>query len=256
MEIKNRIKYSVFKKPLTLAKTHDFCASKNTKLTVVLIHGIASNSGTFKNTLSYLEGTTSLKDVRFVTFDLLGAGKSYESDKLSYTLNEQLEALHNSIAKLKIDTPLVLLGHSLGSLIVMNYANTYKKSVKKLIMVSPPIYTEKDLNHPLFKENTKMFKDLVSAKDKKAGDKKQFNVSMEQIVLTDKNYKLLSKLTTDTTILYGDLDIFIASYNLPAIVKANSRHIAAIKTVGKHPMSRDKYHKLVPILEEILNETI
>ena len=119
---------------LVLKKTHDFCASKKPRLTVVLIHGIASDSTTYNNALEYLEGTTSLKDVRFVTFDLLGSGKSLKDDKLNYEYKDQLEALHNSIDSLKLNSPLVLVGHSLGSFIVTKYADTFKKTIKRLIM--------------------------------------------------------------------------------------------------------------------------
>ncbi len=128
MNLTNNLKYKIMKRPLELKKTRDFCPSKNPRLTIVMIHGIASSSNAFRNTISYLSGTSSLKDVRFVTFDLLGAGKSYASDKLDYSLKEQIEALHNSIAKLNITTPLVLLGHSLGSLISLNYADSYKRA--------------------------------------------------------------------------------------------------------------------------------
>ncbi len=256
MSLTNNIKYGVFKKPLALKKKRDFCPSGKPKLTVVFIHGIASSSTAFNNTIKYLSGTMSMKDIRFVAYDLLGAGKSYASDKLEYTLDDQIEALHNSIMKLKLKTPLVLVGHSMGSLISLNYANRYKKTVKRLVLASPPLYTKKDLEHPAFKEAVKIFEGVVSAKDPSATGKKQFKNSMANIVLTYKNIDVLSKITTKTTILYGELDQFISSYNIAPIVKGNSKYITAIKTVGNHPMSRDKYHKLVPILEEVLNETV
>ena len=102
----------MFSKKLILKKTHDFCAVKEPRLTVIFIHGIAADSSCFNNAIKYLEGTTSLKEVRFVAFDLLGSGQSYANDKLNYDYKEQLEALHNSIEKLKLTTPLVLVGHS------------------------------------------------------------------------------------------------------------------------------------------------
>ena len=107
----------MWNKELVLKKTHDFSAVKDPKLAVIFIHGIASDSSTFKNALRYLEGTRSLKEVRFVTFDLLGSGKSPKSAKLNYDYKDQLEALHNAISKLKLRVPLILVGHSLGTFI-------------------------------------------------------------------------------------------------------------------------------------------
>lgn len=253
MSLINKVKYGLMHKPLELKKIRDFCPSGKPRLTVVFIHGIASTSDAFKNTLKYLSGIPGLSDIRFVTFDLLGAGKSYTSDELEYTLKDQIEALNNSIMKLNLKTPLVLVGHSMGSLISLNYANTFKKAVKKLILASPPLYTDKDLKHPAFKEAVKVFEKVVGARHKGSTDSKQFKKSMENIVLTDKNYDVLGSITTDSVILYGDQDQFISSYNIPKLLKENPKRITAIKTIGAHPMSRDKYHKLAPILEELLD---
>ena len=243
----------MFNKKLSLKKTHDFSKTKNPKLTVVLIHGIASDSTTFNHALEYLEGTASLKDVRFVTFDLLGSGKSLKDDRLNYDYKEQLEALHNSIESLKLKTPLVLVGHSLGTFIVTKYADTYKKSVKKLVLVSPPIYTLEDLASPQFAAGIEAFKNMVSLKNRSILKEKAFNNSMEKIVLNKKNYKTLAEIKTPTVLVYGEADALIGAYNIPRLLKENPKYITAIKTIGRHGVSRDKYTKLVPILEEVLN---
>ncbi|MBQ3473858.1 alpha/beta hydrolase [Candidatus Saccharibacteria bacterium] len=243
----------MWNKELVLKKTHDFSAVKDPKLAVIFIHGIASDSSTFKNALRYLEGTRSLKEVRFVTFDLLGSGKSPKSAKLNYDYKDQLEALHNAISKLKLRVPLILVGHSLGTFIVTRYADTYKKSVKKLILVSPPVYTIEDLENPAFEAGIKVFKDAVSLKNRKILKEKAFINSMEKIVLDKRNYKVLSEIKTPTVLIYGKLDQFISSYNIPKILKTNPKYLSAIKTEGRHGVSHDKYSKLVGILEEELN---
>lgn len=243
----------LFKKKLQLAKTHDYCASKEPKLTVVFIHGIASDSTTFTHALQYLEGTTSLKDVRFVAFDLLGSGQSPASDKYEYTYSEQLEALYNSIEMLKSDTPLVLVGHSMGTFIVTRYANTYRKSVSQLILISPPVYTEENLSDPAFAEAIKGFETAVSAKHPAILKEKAFTQSMRKIVMNRYNYKNLLDLHTPTVMIYGNADQFIAAFNYPALLKSNSKYLSAIETEGRHGVSRDKYTKIVGILEGLLH---
>ncbi len=246
------VKYDLLKMPLELKKTHDFCASGKPELTVVMIHGIASSSKSFDHALKHLEGAKSLNNVRFVTFDLLGSGASYKSDKLNYDYKEQLTALENSLAKLNIETPLVLVGHSMGTFIVTRYASTHKKAVKKLILVSPPIYTESDLDNPAFELAMKGFKDAVSVKNRAILKEKSFNNSIQEIVKNRKNYKTLTEIKTPTVLIYGDLDQIIAPFNIPKAVKANSEYLSVIKTPGRHGVSHEKYHKMREILEEML----
>lgn len=243
----------MWNKKIILKKTHDSSAVKKPELTVVMIHGIASDSTVYNNALQYLEGTMSLKGVRFVTFDLLGSGKSPKSDKFNYDYKEQVEALHNAILKLKVKTPLVLVGHSLGTLIATKYADTYKKSVKKLILVSPPIYTLDDLANPAFAAGMEVFVKTVSIKNRDIVKDKAFMNSLDKIVLNKNNYKTLVNLKTPTTLIYGNEDKIIASYNISKLLKENSKYITAIKTIGAHGMSRDKYNKIREVLEEILH---
>ena len=242
----------MWSKSLKLQKTHDFLKTKMPRFVVVFVHGVASDSSIFNNTLRYLEGTTSLREIRFVTFDLLGSGKSPTNDRLNYDYKEQIEALHNAILKLKETAPLILVGHSLGALIVAKYAQVYKKTVFKLILVSPPIYTPKDLDDPAFKVGLRAFKDAVSLKKRSILKDKAFNSSMDKIVLDKNNYQSLIDLKTQTIIVYGGADELIKPSNIPKLLKANP-NMSAIKTIGRHGMSHDKYNKIREILEEALN---
>ena len=76
---------------------------------------------------------------------------------------------------------------------------------------------------------------------------------MDKIVLNKNNYKTLAELNIPTVLIYGDADTLIASYNIPKILKDNPKYITAIKTIGRHGVSRDKYNKIRGVLEETLN---
>lgn len=240
---------------LTLAKTHDFCASGKPELTVVFIHGIASDSRTFTNALRFLEGTLALEAVRFVAFDLLGSGESVSSDLLNYDYRDQVTALHNAILKLKSDTPLVLVGHSMGTLIATKYADTYKKAVRELILISPPVYTAQNLEDPVLAAQMAAFKKVVAAKDSKYAHDVAFDREVEKIILNKYNYGRLAGLTTPAVLIYSEADEIIAPFNIRKVVRENPKHLRAITTVGTHRVARDKYAKIPEILVEILNES-
>ena len=195
------IKYDILRKPLEMKKTHDVCVSKKPALTVVFIHGIASSSDSFIPALKYLEGTKSLENVRFVAFDLLGSGQSYTDDSLEYGYKCQLDALKHSIDKLNLDTPLVMVGHSMGTLIATRYAYDNKKAVKHLILISPPVYPPEIMSDPAFIAGINAFKKAVVAKDKKYEQDRAFNNEVERIVKNRYNYQRLKNLTTKTTLI-------------------------------------------------------
>ena len=250
---KLEIRRKMFK--LKLAKTYDNCPSGEPTLTVVFIHGIADDSSRFVKPISYLEGTTSLKNIRFVSFDLLGTGKSSKSDKLTFNFKEQLEALENSIEALKVKTPIVMVGHSMGCLISARFADTHKRLIKELVLISPPVYRPEDFDNPAFKAGLEAFKKLMVVKNPIYLNDKAFHNEMKLIIQNKKNYDVLKRLTQPTTIIYGAADKIIASFNIPGLLKENP-NISAIQTPGAHGIGHEKYQKLVAILERMANEAV
>ncbi len=101
---------------------------------VVLVHGIASSSVTFKNLVPLLEPRH-----RVISIDILGFGRSPAPVDATYTIEEHVAALRATLASLKM-RDFVLVGHSLGSLIVARLAAEYPKGITKLALVGPPVY--------------------------------------------------------------------------------------------------------------------
>lgn len=234
---------------LELHKAYDRKVVDRPKLTVVMIHGIASDSTTYNTFLEVLEQREDLDEYRIVTYDLLGSGKSSSDDALEYTYEEQLEALHNGIKHLELDSPLVLVGHSLGTFIVTRYANTYPGEVSELVLISPPVYLPEDYDNPLFAVGMKAFKKSVSARQKNILHNKAFNKSMEHIVMDRNNYEVLAGTKLPVTIIYGDDDKLIAPQNMPRLLKDNPE-IKAVQVHGKHGVSSDKFEEIFAVFEE------
>ena len=243
-------------KKLILTNTYDVCRSGEPKLCVVMIHGIASDSTTYNAAHEYFEAEEQLKDVRFVKLDLLGSGLSLKDDSLKYDYDEQITALHNAILALKNNVPLVLVGHSLGTFIVTRYASIYPDEIARLILISPPVYTRDDYKNPLFKVGMEAFKKSIALRNADTLKEKAFNSSMDNIVMDRGNYDVLANIKTPTVLIYGKEDQLIAPHNIPGLLKTNPL-ISAIKTNGRHGVSRDKYTKIPALLKEVMaNEVI
>jgi pimeloyl-ACP methyl ester carboxylesterase len=102
---------------------------------VILLHGIASSSQTFKDLLPMLSDR-----YRCISIDLLGFGESPAGQ--DYTIEEHVEAIEATIRSLRLRAPFTLVGHSLGSLLSSRFAARYPAQVSHLVMVSPPIYPD------------------------------------------------------------------------------------------------------------------
>jgi pimeloyl-ACP methyl ester carboxylesterase len=105
--------------------------------TIVLLHGYLSSSQYFKAIRPYLD-----KDFRVVAIDLLGFGQS-PKPHIAYTYDDHIDAIHTTLQKLQIETPFILLGHSMGALIALRYANTYPDAVSKLLLFNTPLFIDK-----------------------------------------------------------------------------------------------------------------
>lgn len=249
----NFIKYKILKKPYCLTKTHDFCSSKKPTCTIILLHGISVNSKCYHNALRFLEGTTSLKNVRFITFDLLGKGKSYKGAELKYNYTEICEALKESIKNARIKTPIILVGHSLSTLISAHFANENKKEIAELILLSAPIFKKEDVAMLVNNPNLSTF---IQKNPKETSKDKSFNAYMQNIVTNKANYAMFKNLKTKTTIIYDPEDQLISPKNIKALSKENSKYIDIMEVTGKHKIDRIKYAKILEIVERYLHETI
>lgn len=107
--------------------------------TVVMLHGIASSSVTFENVIPLISPTH-----RVLAIDLLGFGESPTVDDGEYTLDEHVAALSRTLDGLRLKGRIVLVGHSMGSLIATRYAAIRPASIRHLVLVSPPIYVPPD----------------------------------------------------------------------------------------------------------------
>jgi pimeloyl-ACP methyl ester carboxylesterase len=105
---------------------------------VIFLHGIATSSASWNNLIPYLRNSHTC-----ITIELLGFGKSPKPHWYAYTPDDHVKNIQHTIKKLKLKEPYILVGHSMGGLLALHYANNHPKMISRLIMLSPPIYLTK-----------------------------------------------------------------------------------------------------------------
>lgn len=106
---------------------------KSEKNSLVFFHGLWGGGNYFRNIQLVSDTYTQYFP------DELGFGKS-PKPIINYTPQLHCEFIKNTISN---KTQITLIGHSLGGTLALNFANLYPDLVKKLILISPLIYTEK-----------------------------------------------------------------------------------------------------------------
>lgn len=114
--------------------------------TVVLLHGFLSSSGYWYKVSQLLQ-----QDYKVIAIDLLGFGKSPKPSRSKYNYEAHLDAINETLEKLGVKEPFILIGHSMGALIALRYSVVYENRVQRLMLVNMPIMLGKrELRREIF----------------------------------------------------------------------------------------------------------
>jgi pimeloyl-ACP methyl ester carboxylesterase len=197
---------------------------------VVLVHGIASSAATFQRVIPQLEGR-----YRCISLDLLGFGESPAPEGATYTIEEHVASIRATIASLKLRAPVILVGHSLGSLLAARYAAQNPEKVSRLLLVSPPVYlspseigdplakaqvglylrayeflrTNKDFTMATASTISRMFK-LGTALEVTERNWNAFILSLQNCIESQTTVSDIAAVRVPIDVVYGALDQFVA----------------------------------------------
>ena len=255
--------------PLTMRVRYDRCQTKKPELTIVFIHGISASCAVWRNSLPSLTKDQDLKKVRFIAFDLIGFGKSEKPKWFGYDYEAYRKTITKTLKKLKVNTPIVLCGHSMGCLLAMDYAANGDLLIDQLVLISPPIIRAREaagvrdrIYNGLFtglKNHTDAkpigvlagLVDASSSFEKRSLNTQAFRETMEKIILNKDNYALASDLKVPMEVIHGRFDPLVIGANLKAIAKSNKRfHLT--ESFGGHDISGAVATKTNKIIKETL----
>lgn len=104
---------------------------QNAKFTIVFEAGAGGSSKDWEKVRSMLPA-----DIRTIAYDRAGIGKS-EPGPLPRTMNQEVFELKQLLTAAKIKGPLIVVGQSIGGLLVRLYTEQYGKNVVGVVLVDP-----------------------------------------------------------------------------------------------------------------------
>ncbi|MFV0484614.1 MAG: alpha/beta fold hydrolase [Candidatus Saccharimonadales bacterium] len=239
------------------------------ELAVVFLHGIASSYKVWRHVIAETAGLKEMKGVRFVALDLIGFGKSKKPDWYAYDYKSYNKAIKSTLRKLKVKTPIVMVGHSMGSLIATDYAAENPEKITSLILVSPPFLRPGDLRRVPDKFYVKAYTDLknhtgnmmvgtiasfismASSFDKKALNTEAFRKSMDAIILNRENWEKILKLDKPVYMVHGKLDPLVLGANLRSLATHN-KQITLTECLGGHDIAGAKCKRVSKVIRDAI----
>lgn len=103
------------------------------ELTVVFVHGFTLSMDSFHFQSTGLKEKFG-SDIRMVFYDQRGHGLSGRADGRSYTIPQLAKDLHNVIGSVARTGPIVLVGHSMGGMTVLKFAEMYPDLVAERVV--------------------------------------------------------------------------------------------------------------------------
>ena len=214
-------------------------APKKPKATVLLIHGLGSSSEVWNKVKTLFP-----EDMRVVTVDLLGFGKSPRPDWAEYDAYRQAQSVTHTCRIRGLRKGAIVVGHSMGGIVAVELAKHSAALAKSLILCSPPFYKldhskksrlpsrEKvliDIYHTIHKHPERFAKVAAKAikyklidKSYRLGDETlpSYINALQAAIINQTALQDAAELSLPIDIIHGSLD--------PVVVKSNLKYLARI----------------------------
>lgn len=228
------------------------------KPTLVFLHGIGNSGATWDGVVRALpEGTN------YIIVDLLGFGESPQPDWMVYSARTQANALAKTLLVSGVRGRVMMVGHSMGALVAVEFARRYPALIQSLILCSPPIYSlDESVNKRLSRERHSQLRWLFDQAIKRPTDfvaisgyakrlrllSPAFNVTRESVdtfmlalkanVLGQTTAQDIVRLRRPVHIIYGMLDPVVIGDTLKELAKTSTNIRVTSVMVGHEIVGR------------------
>ena len=246
-------------------------SNEKSKGTIIFLHGIASSLGMWKDAASQAS-----EDFDVLVVDLIGHGRSPAPEwHGSQTLSAQARAVARTILHSRtIKKPIFLVGHSMGSLVAVEFAKKYPLIVNQILLLSPPIYREEPSKQITQEKLLKKgYRDIVDNPEKafefvnlviKMGlvrvkpikDTKYFDnlrESLQTAIIEQDTYAALSKIKVQTRIIYGALDPVVIGRTIRNLGRKNP-NITTTRVLASHDPTKTMIKEVYKSINKFIKE--
>ncbi len=235
------------------------------KTTYVFIHGLGDTADLWAGVIKKLP-----PDANYIAMDLVGFGKSPKPGWAVYNAKMQARCVLRTCIATGIFGPVTVVGHSLGSLVAVEFAKRYPLVVRKLVLCSPPIYNTKhgreikmlqqNVLHKLYAESAKNPKFVMNAYafGKKIRLVNQslevtpqtlpaFLASLKASIVNQDTMDLIEKIKLPITIIDGQFDVLTVNSILKQVVSKHS-NMRLISIPTMHIINSVYENKILEVL--------
>lgn len=227
---------------------------RRSRATVLLLHGIGDSGATWDALVAALPD-----DIRVISVDLLGFGQSPAPGWLKYNIRVQAQSVVATLFGRGVRRPVIIIGHSMGSLTAIEIARRYPLLVRSLILCSPPLYSDDErrrlLPNPnkllraiyqLMVDNPKTVVDISSFVDRLKITGSAFHITRDNVavfmsaleagIIDQTALDDVQKIRKPIRLIHGRLDPLVIKANLKTVVGANpSAQLTVVR--GAHEMN-------------------
>lgn len=246
---------------------------QNARATLVLLHGLGNSGRTWDEVAAKLPD-----DLNLIIVDLLGFGDSPQPNWAVYDAKTQAKSLAKTLLANGVFGKVVLVGHSMGGLVAIEFAKRFPLLVDSLVLCSPPLYNvDPGDDKKLFVERDEQLRRLyefaikkpeniikIAALAKRYGfmnpdfDVHALNIdayvaALRANILDQTAMRDLIELKKPVSIIYGTLDPFVIGSNIKRADEA-SEYISVTKFIGGHEIVGSYVGKVVGAIDQQLEQ--
>lgn len=231
---------------------------ENPSATVVLLHGLGCTHEVWEPLKPKLPHT-----VNVISLDLLGFGDSPRPAFSAYSNAVQAQSIIRTLRKLDTTEDLIIIGHSMGSLVAVELAKKKPSWIRHMFLCGPPIYRSQaedsqrqgqekileklySLTAMTFEDNPKAVIEATAvlkglgltprSVELTSETIKPYIASLRTSILQQRTYATAQTIAVPTDFYYGRFDPLVIHDNIVDIARKNP-HVTTKRFLSSHELS-------------------